>query len=434
LIAAYLQKHLVIYTDPYVHKYYRQFEDGSFREIDDIDIMFFCNDHFGVNKIKRKICEDVFDHFTKPIKKDYDFLEFNNGVLNTKTQEFMTNKKVMTKVPKMRIDLDWNPEAPGLDVERIIDEILHNTEYPDDKLLWFKAVGHAFMGSNRIGKLTIVTGPSGTGKSTLTTFLQRIFNYSQLSTSKICANERFTLHSMIDKDINIDDDINNGILKDIGNLNTVITANGLAIEMKGENRTIQLNNPQIPRLFANGNTLPPVIGEGFPRRLLLIHADKKINYDKRNDTLQNDILNGIYDKRGLEWLVYTAIITWWKYQNEPITTEKIEEQMKEEHDFKSYPLKVAVSKLFKDDYENQNYLPVGVVNNAVKQWCLWAWKNKKISKEHLRPSTPSIKKAMENAGFHQVPKYIRDEDGISKTIKIYEDIEESENFKFIIGE
>jgi energy-coupling factor transporter ATP-binding protein EcfA2 len=290
------------------------------------------------------------------------------------------------------------------------------------------------MGSNRIGKLTIVTGPSGTGKSTLTTFLQRIFNYSQLSTSKICANERFTLHSMIDKDINIDDDINNGILKDIGNLNTVITANGLAIEMKGENRTIQLSNPQIPRLFANGNTLPPVIGEGFPRRLLLIHADNKIEYDKRNDTLQNDILNGVYDKRGVEWLVYTAIITWWEYQNEPITTEKIEEKMKEEHDFKSYPLKVAVGKLFKDDYENQNYLPVGVVNNAVKQWCLWAYKNKKISKEHLRPSTTSIKKAMENAGFHQVPKYIRDEEGISKTIKIYEDIEKSEDFKFIIGE
>lgn len=434
MLAAYLQKHLMIFTDPYVYKYYRQDEDGSFVEIDEIDIMLFCNEHFGNNKINKKLCNRVFEYFTTPIEKDYDLIEFENGVLNTATQEFFTNKRQLTKVPKLRINLNWNPEAPGLEVKKLIDHILKNDEYPGDKDLWFRAVGHAFMGSNRIGKLVIVTGPSGTGKSTLTTILERVFNTSQVPISKINDNERFTLHALVGKDINIDDDINNGILKNIGNLNTVVTGNGLDIEVKGENRTIHLGNQQIPRLFANGNSLPPVLGEGFERRLLLIHANNKIEYNERDDTLQNDILLGEYDKKGMEWFVYTAITKYWDGMNDPITSEETEAKMKEEHEFKSYPLKVGVATLFEDDYDEGNFLTVGEVNKAVKQWTLWAWKNGKISKEHRKPSTHQISKAMDNAGFSQTVKKTEDEYGNKSTTRVYEDIKKSDAFKFLIGD
>jgi phage/plasmid-associated DNA primase len=434
MLANYLQKHLMIFTDPYVHKYYRQDEDGSFVEIDEIDIMLFCNDHFGINKINKDLCNKVFKYFTDPIEMDYDLIEFKNGILNTQTQEFFTNKRQLTKVPKLNIDLNWNPEAPGLEVEKLINKILDDPEHPEDMELWFRAVGHAFMGSNRIGKLVIVTGPSGTGKSTLTTFLQRIFKTSQVPTSKINDNERFTLHALIGKDINIDDDINNGILKNIGNLNTVITGNGLDIEVKGENRTINLTNPQIPRLFANGNTLPPVLGEGFERRLLLIHANNKIEYDERNDTLQNDILLGEYDDKGMEWLIYTAITKYWESMDGPITSEESEAKMKEEHEFKSYPLKVGVASLFEDDYDDGNYLTVSEVNNAVKKWTFQVWREGKISKEHRKPSIHQIKKAMDNAGFSQTTMRTQDEYGNISTMKVYEDIKKSKDFNFLIGE
>lgn len=422
MLAAYLQKHLMIFTDPHIYKYYRQDEDGSFVEIDDIDIMLFCNEQFGSGKISRTLCNNVFKYFTEPVEKDYDLIEFHNGILNTKTQEFFTNKRQLTKVPKLQLNLDWNPEAPGLEIEALINRLLDNDEYPEDKDLWLRAVGHAFMGSNRIGKIVITTGPSGTGKSTLTTVLQRIFKTSQIPTSKISDNERFTLHALVGKDINIDDDINNGVLRNIGNLNTVVTGNGLDIEVKGENRIIHLDNKQIPRLFANGNTLPPVLGEGFERRLLLIHANNKIKYSERNDTLQNDILQGEYDEKGMEWFVHTAIMKYWENMDKPITSEATEAKMKEEHEFRSYPLKVGVSQLFEDDYEEGNYLTVGEVNKAVKRWSWWAWKHGKISREHRKPSTHQITRAMDNAGFTQGRKNIMDEDGERNTLRIYEDI------------
>ena len=434
LLAAYLEKHLMIFTDPYVHKYYTQDENGSFQEIDDIFIMLFCNDHFGANRINKDLCYSVFKYFTVPIEKDYDLLEFNNGVLNTKTQEFITNKRQLTKVPKLKMDLDWNPEASGLEIEKLVRRILCNPEYPEDIDLWMRAVGHAFMGDNRIGKLVIVTGPSGTGKSTLTTMLQRIFVCSQIPTSKINENERFTLQPLVNADINIDDDIDNGLLRGIGNLNTVITGNGLSIEVKGENRSINLTNPQIPRLFANGNTLPPVLGEGFERRLLLIHAVNQIDYDERNDTLQNDILLGDYDKKGLEWLVYTTITKYWEKMKEPITSQKVEEKMKEEHEFKSYPLKVGVAQLFQDSEYEHDFIPMVEVIRAVKKWCLHNYKVGKISKEHKRPTMKHIKNAIDNASFDHTQHHVDDGTEKGKRLQCYDYMKKSKNYKFYIGE
>ena len=70
---------------------------------------------------------------------------------------------------------------------------------------------------------TIVVGPPGTGKTTLATILNRIFNCSNVKTTDLNKAERFRLFPIIDKDVNIDDDLNNGVLKDIGVLNGLVS-------------------------------------------------------------------------------------------------------------------------------------------------------------------------------------------------------------------
>ena len=437
LLFDYISMHLNLFIDLDTLKYYEKNENGAFEEIDEKRIINFFIEKFGTVSISRKRCQEVLRHIINPVEKDYNLLEFDNGILNTETKEFIKDKSRFCKTPKLRLSFDWNPEAEGGRIEKIISDILDNPHYPDDKQLWIRAVGHAFMGYNRIGKIVMVQGPSGTGKSTLTTILKRIFNYSQIPTNKIVANERFTLYEMIEKDVNIDDDINNGMLRGIGNLNTIVTGNGLEVEIKGENKSIKATNPQTPRLFANGNTLPPVFGEGFERRLLWIHAANLIDYEKKDDTLQNDILLGRYDKKGLEWLVYTAINSYWEIEGKSITTQEQEALMKNEYDFKSYPLKVAIEGIYEDSYEEGDYMEVSVINMHLKRWCKWAYAEGKISKEHRKPSNSQIKKAMDNAGYDQERIRIKefDEvtgDPINNQKRVYTDIVISQRGEEII--
>lgn len=430
MVADYVNDSLELYKNLKTNKYYERTANGEFLEIDDRRIIAFCNDEFGVNNISSRRCQGVLKFVTRPVKKNYDLVEFKNGILNTKTREFTSDKNLFEETPKIVLNLNWNDEAEPGEIGPIIDKILDHPLYPWDKEKWLRAVGHAFMGYNRIGKMVVVQGPSGTGKSTLTTILKRIFNYSELPTSVINANERFTLLPMIDKDINIDDDINNGILKSIGMLNTIITGNGLEVEIKGENRSIRAENHQIPRLFANGNTLPPVFGEGHERRLLLIHAHNIIGKtDEReiNDNLQGDILEGKYDEKGMEWLVYTAINTYLDKKDEVLTTKKEEARMKEEYEFKSYPMLKGVEALFLDDYVGIEYIPVREVNRWVKAWHIWAYEEGKISKEHRKPSIRQISNAMNRAGFN---KRNRRDDNIVESV--YEDIKLNEAMRKVI--
>lgn len=416
-LADYVNSELELYKNLETNHYYERTKSGQFLEIDERRIIEFFNDEFGFNNISSKRCYKVLSHVTRPVRKNYNLIEFNNGILNTETKKFTSNKSSYSDTPKITIPLNWNPEAKPGRIGKIINDILDNDRYPNDKERWLRSVGHAFMSVNRIGKMTMVQGESGTGKSTLTSILKRIFNYSNLPTSTINANERFTLHGLIDKDINIDDDINNGVLKSIGTLNTITTGNGLEVEIKGENRTIKAGNQQIPRLFANGNTLPPVFGEGFERRLLLIRTSNKIDYDIRDELLQNDIETGKYDDDGMEWFIYTAINTYWENMDKPISSKKDEAKMKEDYEFKSYPLKKAIEDMFKDDYTDLENIPVNKVNMCVKKWCKWAYRKGKISKEHKKPSNTQIKRAMDHAGYDQ--DIIREGD---ITIRVYKDI------------
>lgn len=410
ILADYINQYLDLYTHLRTYKYYMRTKEGGFKEINDEFIVKFCNEYFGENVISRKTCESVLNFITNPLDKDYNIIEFNNGILNTKTQKFSDDKSKLKGIPKLILPFKWNPKAKPGKIGLIIDRILDNLKYPEDKELWMKAVGHAFNGYNKIGKMIIVQGPSGTGKSTLTTILQRLFNYSSISTQAIVKNERFTLYPMIGKDINIDDDIGNGILKGIGHLNQIVTGNGLEVELKGVNGSIQAENPDIPKLFANGNTLPPVIGEGFERRLLLINASNPIPKEDRDESLQTDILFGEYDD-DLEWLVYECINLYWDTVGHAFTSEEKDAQMLREYEFRSYPLLSGIRALFEDSYDDDKdncFIENSKVKRIIKQWCKWAYENGKISKEHVNPSVKQIKSAMDKAGFNQEVKKVYD--------------------------
>ena len=427
-LADFVNSELVLYFDPKLRKYYERDQEGTIKEIDDTRITEFLNQEFGENEISKGKRRNILGYVSKLINTNYNLIQFKNGIFNTVTGEFNEDKLLNNEVPKLTLPFNWNPDAKPGRIGRLIDEILDNPMYPNNKELWLRSVGHAFMGSNRIGKMIMVQGESGTGKSTLTTILMRIFydKYSEVKTQNIVKNERFTLYSLVNKAINIDDDISNGMLKGIGNLNTICSGNGLEVEIKGENKVIKATNPEIPRLFANGNTLPPVVGTGFERRLLLIHADNKVPYKDKDEYLQSDILSGKYDQNGIEWLVYHAINLYLDKEDESLTSEQDERLMKEEYEFKAYPHKKGAEMIFIE--KEDEFISKKEAHRFLKLWSKQAYKEGRISIEHRKPSTRQLNRAMLDAGYDTTRKMIN-----SETLVVYDDLTVRPEFEYLLN-
>ena len=147
--------------------------------------------------------------------------------------------------------------------------------------------------------------------------------------------------------------INNGMLKGIGYLNTVISGKPIDLEIKGRNESVKLGNQQIPRMYANGNTLPPVVGEGWGTRLALIKAPNAKIKEEQDRTIHSKISQGDYNL-DLEWLVYNAIKSYWELGTAPIINQKMEDQQDRDYAFQSYPEKLAIEALVHEDYEDGN--------------------------------------------------------------------------------
>ncbi|WP_321421022.1 DUF5906 domain-containing protein [uncultured Methanobacterium sp.] len=416
-LADFVNSELVLYFDPNLRKYYERDQEGTIREIDDTRITEFLNAEFGENEISKGKRRNILGYVSKLINTNYNLIQFKNGILNTITREFNEDKRLNDEVPKLTLPFNWNEDAKSGRIGKLIDEILDSHRYPNNKELWLRAVGHAFMGTNRIGRMVIVQGESGTGKSTLTTILMRIFHdkYSEIKTQNIVKNERFTLYSLVNNSINIDDDISNGMLRGIGNLNTICTGNGLEVEIKGENKVIKATNPEIPRLFANGNTLPPVVGTGFERRLLLVHANNKVPYKNKDEYLQPDILSGKYDQDGIEWLVYHSINLYLDKEDEPLTSEQDERLMQEIYEFKAYPHKKGAEMIFIE--KEDEFILKKEAHRYLKMWSKQAFKEGKISIEHRKPTQRQLNRAMKDAGYDDSRKMVNRE-----SFHVYDDL------------
>lgn len=402
-----VEKENTLFFDHTTLNYYVKNGDNSIKLIDGLFVLNHVNSLFGHNEISKKQCYRALDFVTRFIEREPYSLEFTNGLLcidnHSATYAFHDGLKCSNWIPKASFPFKWNPDADGGKIRKAVNSILKTDKkgFEDNINTFFKCVGHSCMGGIEKDIFSILTGTGGTGKSTILTMLKRIFNYSEVSIPEIIRNERFALTPAVGKDINIDDDLQSDLWKGIGKLNTFISGNGGSVEIKGENERLQLTPYNTPKIWGGSNAMPPVIGAGWERRLILILCDNVIPSEKVDDSFQMDIMNGIYDT-DLEWLVYQSITKYLDFRGKPFIKAEDKEAMLEEHSFKSDPLKGAVEHIFRES-ESQD-IEVKEVYREIKRWFRYAKEKGKIFDEHKRPSHKAMNSAMDRAGYYKMKK------------------------------
>lgn len=444
------------------------FEVLSIKELSNI-----FNQLIGSNKISFDQMEKILTYITEPIEIDYNCISFKNGLLYTDTNTFKTDKTKLNKIPKLSTDLNYIPNAEAefktTELYNNIELILNNPKLPNNSLMYYKSLGNSLMGINEIQKLIVLVGKPATGKSTLLNIVKRIFNYSEVKLHQIAKHERFSLIPCLKKDVNIDDDLQGAIIKDIGYLNSFISGNGGYVEFKNNNLGSYLNKFNTPKFWGASNRLPPVIGDGFNRRLLLILTNDDNVYEN-NELYQLNLVEGSRDKE-LSLLISYAYQTYFKTRGEPLLTQEQKYKMLDLWDWKSYPQKQGVKMLFKttDDILQELYnhpqvlndtinvnqyeirfqiygdinnvnkdLSVSIVNNnkvirtirtytslqdvnkAFKKFDKWALDSNLIFEEQANFSIKSINNAMDTMGFITNRRYYNTPGG-QKAEKVYLD-------------
>ena len=95
VLTDYLSENLELYKDLITNLFYEKENDGSDTNIGSERIVTFFNNEFGVNGISQVLSWRALNGITNPIKKDYNLLEFKNGILNTSTEQFNENKNLI---------------------------------------------------------------------------------------------------------------------------------------------------------------------------------------------------------------------------------------------------------------------------------------------------------------------------------------------------
>lgn len=432
-----IEQYTDLYFDNSTLKYYAKVKNKEgkeqLRQISNNDITSYCNEAFGPNKINSDICLRVFKFITRDIEKDYSLLEFTNGSLKLDNNDykFFENEFFNDRIPKIVFPFEWNPifeDDEENKIENLINDILKCDDFGFEENIdnFYKCVANACMPVNSQHVFTIFLGSPGTGKSTILTMLKRIFEFSEVPIPDIIKNERFALTPAVDKDINIDDDLQTESWKNIGKLNTFVSGNGIQVEVKGKNGRIFLNQYSTPKLFGSTNTLPKVKGMGYKRRLILIKAENKVSEDKKDDTLQYDITNGKYDK-GLAKLIYKSINLFYDNRNN-LFSEESRKAMLDEWDLRADPLNYVIDKFFKVPNTDELFsgkcrdIPVSEVNDMIKMFLRDLFDKGRIDSIHANPSLHKIKKAMLDKGFIQGKIAIVNDDDNPSTISVYKDV------------
>lgn len=255
----------------YDGRYYKKMSDGELNRLlhESYDKTLLAGDRNEIIKfIKLKT-------FVNPqeVNKNWNEIIVKNGILNLSTLELHPHSPSVYNT--ILIDYNWNPKV---NYSPLIDSFMNQISTGDDlkKKLLYEIVGYVLLRKPVFGKMFILYGGGGTGKSTFLNILKKLIGEmycGYLTLSDI--EDRFMPAELFSKLANLGDDIDAKVLKDTGMLKSLITGETVTAQRKFET-PFSFNN--FAKLIFTCNKLPVINDRstGLYRRICIIEINKKI--------------------------------------------------------------------------------------------------------------------------------------------------------------
>lgn len=310
-----------------------------------------------------------------------------NGIYNTKTKTldaFSPNYVFLSKLAT-----DYNPtiEMPvllnGWTPESFIKELSNNDT--EIETLLYQVINDAVHPNYSRKKAIWLYGSGSNGKSTYQDVIKNIVGNDCYSTLKFNEfSERFRLHSLIGKSVNIGDDVNAGVrVDDSSNFNSIVTHDSVTIEEKYKS---PYHTTLYCTLIQSTNEMPTIRNKtnGTYRRMLIVPFENQFEDTPENGEIKE---NYIKSKEVLEWILAKALSMDFEQFINPNASKALLEEYKADNDailaFKQDVFDVLVSK-------GADIVPLTPLFNLYTIYC----KKNKLRQEKQRTFNKELKKLL----------------------------------------
>ena len=183
-------------------------------------------------KQRKEILKKVY--FEAPKKeKDIDYISVKNGLINISDDDIVLYEHTSKIVTTFYIDYNYNPNADYTDILDYISELVGDDENLLKILLEF--LGYCLYPDCFLRKALVIKGDHRNGKSKFLEVLKIFFgdnNCCSLDIQDIVS--RFGLFGIMNKSINLGDDISGQYIGDDSKFKKVVAGNDILIEQKGK--------------------------------------------------------------------------------------------------------------------------------------------------------------------------------------------------------
>lgn len=236
-------------------------------------------------------------------KKDINYISVKNGLIKITIDEIALYEHTSKIITTFYIDYNYNPNAEYSDIVNYLMELVGDDSSLFQILLEF--LGYCLYPDCFLRKALVIKGDHRNGKSKFLEVLKIFFgsdNCCNLDIQDIVS--RFGLFGIINKSINLGDDISGQYIGDDSKFKKVVAGNDVLIEQKGKDAFTY--KPTAKHIFSCNN-MPRFDDRTGAVKDRLIFIPFPNVYSVENGNLKPNIVNEMTENENMEALLFLAL-------------------------------------------------------------------------------------------------------------------------------